>query len=262
MNSSSFPDRTDDLGLFLKIAKIFSKDGHSATSLFETLDKERQIHAAMLQNCADVASNGICYKITDVITHGDLNLNSIVMTATADYLIDLEHTGIMRPIGDDVAYLFSRWGDTLWTEGFPPTKETPVPYPSLEARRAFARSYLREHVTARGARIGESVSVVSCQEVDSFLYQVEMFSLAQRSKILSIWLILANTNQTLSSILWPRIRIYEHLLPHVRSALDEAGTCSCLSLIKDQILEFGLVVVGARRASVADGTATTSCIFI
>lgn len=117
-------------------------------------------------------------------------------TTTTAWLVDLEHL-CPRAAAEDIAYFFVVWGDLRYAAGWKPSAEAPTPYPPLAARRAFATSYLQQ-LGRSGSDSSSSVetaaAATTAEAVDAFLYEVERAVVAQRVKLMAIWLLIAQGN--------------------------------------------------------------------
>ena len=153
--------------------------------------------------------------------------------------MDLEHVGA-RAAGSDLAYLFAVAGDLRWTAGWAPTADEPVPYLSLDVRRAFAAAYLH--------------GCGAADAVDDFLFEVERCALRERARLMCVWLLLCGGDP--GGMMAGAASMY---LPHLAAArvaltAAEGGDADA----RADVVERGAVVVGAAAVAAAAAAAATA----
>jgi len=184
-----------------------------------------------------------------VVGHGDLHPGNILIgdldeAGNGDaWLVDLEHV-CPRVAAEDIAYLFAVWGDLRYMAGWTPSADEPTPYAPFDRRKAFAEQYL-------GTRSGETPSE---ETVVEFLYEVERAGVAQRLRLMFIWILIArgDPNHML-------VGAVSAFIPHVRSALTilkaaEEGDSS----VKDDVVKRGVIAYAAAKAATAAATAAAA----
>lgn len=197
--------------------------------------------------------SGPCAR--SVTTHGDLHPGNILVGegkaeegAAGAWLVDLEHVA-PRCAGTDIAYLFAVWGDMRYHAGWTPSAAAPIPYAPLDARRAFATAYLQASVA-----VGGGAGAPSAADVDAFLYQVEVFGLRERFRLMCVWILLCGGDT--SHMMAGAAGMYLPHLQHARAAAAkaEAGDAD----VKASIATHGLVVVGALASAAAAAEAASA----
>ena len=189
-----------------------------------------------------------------VIGHGDLHPGNVLLhsppaapssgeaeaqaAATTAWLVDLEHL-CPRVAAEDIAYFFVVWGDLRFAAGWKPSAAAPTPYPPLDARRAFAAAYLQHLGNAEP---------VSTEAVNAFLYEVERAVVAQRVKLMAIWLLIANGNP--EHMLVGGVSAFLPYVARARKLLEQAEKEDNETADRRQkLVESGVITVAAAQVA-------------